>query len=57
MSDACACARYAAKLGDMDDADLLRNRARQQGHPDYADELTSFGAGGRKERSNDRTAV
>jgi hypothetical protein len=36
----------------MDDADLLRNhatrrltlaeRARQQGHPDYADELTSL---------------
>jgi hypothetical protein len=36
----------------MDDADLLRNhatrlltlaeRARQQGHPDYADELTTL---------------
>ena len=38
----------------MDDADLLRNhatrlfalaeKARQKGHPDYADELTSWGA-------------
>ena len=52
MSAARRASLYYLRRRTMDDADLLRNhatrlfalaeKARQKGHPDYADELTSL---------------